>query len=120
MITNQNFTMVAGDTQRLVVTVTQTTNTPVFVAVNLGEIQSASWSLARTFEGPILIAKTTGNGIAFTDPINGVLQILLEPVDTAHLESGRYYHELVMVDFTGAVSTVMSGYTIIMNHMIRP
>jgi hypothetical protein len=112
-LTNQNFKMVAGDTTALNVVLSDSSGD----SMNLTGA-SARWQLALTNRGPALISKSIGAGITVTSALGGALTIVLEPEDTVDL-SGRYYHELEIVDSTGNVSTVTTGFVTIAAALIN-
>jgi|GEM_PF-4608656 len=57
-------------------------------------------TVRRTAGSAVLIAKTTGSGIAITDPARGEAVITLDTTDTCQLEAGAYRYD-VWVEFPG-------------------
>lgn len=96
MTENQNFTMVSGDTKVIEVTVD---------SVDLSGA-SIKWIMHQF--GAEKVRKETPGTITVTDAVGGLLQIKLDPTDTASLV-GDYSHEMEVTDAAGNVSTVMSG-----------
>ena len=108
------FTMTAGDSKVLEVTVVDGDGRPVDITGN-----DIRWQLARfaTDDTP-LISKSVGDGIAITDGPSGRFDVTLDPEDTAEL-SGSYYYE-AEVDDSGVISTVLSGRATIDAALIKP
>lgn len=107
----QNFTMAAGDSRVLEVTVRDLAGAPVALA----GLQSATWRLAPTERDPFVLNKTIGAGInvlttqAGIGEINcGRLDVLITETDSEPLD-GEYFHDLHLVDASGAHSTVLKG-----------
>jgi hypothetical protein len=91
---NQNFSMYAGDTKNLVVTMPE-------------DITGASvkWVLKQKYATDHRVLKTTSDGIS----ISGMdITIKLLPIDTAALH-GTYHHECEVTDQLGNVSTIFTG-----------
>lgn len=103
---NQNFSMYAGDSKKVIITVTDDNNN----ALDLFGA-SVKWALkrsSRTDEREIY--KEINKGIKIDNPTNGELTIDLLPSDTALLTPGTYYHECEVTDANGNVSTITVGY----------
>jgi hypothetical protein len=115
VIAPQNFDMVAGDTTLLTVAVIDEAG----AIVDLTNA-TAIWQMARTAQTPALLTKTTdaNAGITITDPLGGILTVLLDPGDTEGL-TGRWYHELEVIDVAGDISTVITGFVTIRPDLIR-
>lgn len=94
---NQDFSMFAGDTKDIVVTMSDSTNlTGATIA----------WVLRRGgVTGTVEVPKSTTSGISIS---NTTFTVRLSASDTANLK-GRYYHEAEVTDVSGNVSTVMTG-----------
>lgn len=107
-----DFTMFAGDTKVIPVTVIDEDG----MAVNITGA-TFTWEAARTVDGTAAITKTVGAGIALTSPATGVFTITLDEADTDDLE-GLYYHEAEMV-LAGDTSTVLTGNMIVEQTLIR-
>lgn len=56
-----------------------------------------------------IIQKTVGAGIQLTNPAAGILDVTLDPADTAALVPGRAYSYDCEVTHGGQVSTVQTG-----------
>jgi hypothetical protein len=100
----QNFSMTAGDTQMIQVTITTTDGSVVDLTG-----MTVTWGLARSPRMTALVTKGLGTGITVPNAPNGIAEIMLDPADTIDLV-GRYYHELEIIDRFGEVSTVMTGH----------
>ena len=99
-----DFTMTAGDTKTLSVTVTEKAD------ASATDISGAviAWKLAQTLRGGVLISKSTVSGISITSGSRGTFDITIDPADTASL-LGDYYHEAQVTFSTEKVSTVLKG-----------
>jgi hypothetical protein len=102
---NQDFTMSAGDTCQVKVTVTKSNG----AAFNLTGY-SVTWVSRPEWnsDAPNLVTKQTGAGVTITDAANGRLTIDLGPADTADLAAGRYFHGAV-VSGSGNVYSLLVG-----------
>jgi hypothetical protein len=101
---NQNFSMTAGDSKNVVITVSNDEG----IALNLTGA-SVKWALKkRVTSTENELYKTNTDGITITDAANGVITIKLVPVDTTTL-NGTYHHECEVTDANGNVSTVTVG-----------
>ena len=98
---------IAGDTAVLTVT----------VSVDGGDKDltdsSASFALSQ-YPGaePLVEKDTAGGGVTITNPGGGVVEVAIEPEDTAslgHADGVDYYYELVVQDDEGNVATVTTG-----------
>ncbi|WP_141500961.1 hypothetical protein [Paenibacillus luteus] len=94
---NQNFEMFAGESKSVTVTVADVDLTGATVK------WAAKKSIYNTEHD---VYKDTESGVVITEPNKFV--ITLVPADTAAL-SGGYYHEAVLTDASGNVSTVLTG-----------
>lgn len=101
---NQNFDFYAGDSKIVRITVTDENGDPV----PLDTITAADWRLSREPGGPALISKAHGSGVTVTNPAGGVVQVVLQPADTAGRE-GFYAHELVITDDVNQVTHTTTG-----------
>jgi hypothetical protein len=92
---NQNFSMYAGDTKNLVITMPEDLTGC-----------TVKWGLRqRQYSTENFISKTTSDGIS----INGTeITIKLAPADTQAL-AGTYFHECEVTDQLGNVSTIFTG-----------
>ena len=111
-----NFTMFAGDTKVLVVSVTDVAGQAVDITGVLIRFQLAKSAKAET----ALISKTTvGNaGVAIVDGPAGRFDVALNPADTLALV-GTYYYE-AEIDDGGIISTVLTGQVQINQALIDP
>ena len=99
-----NFSMFAGDTKVLVVSVVDVTGQPVDITGTL-----IRWQLAKSVrDAAALIEKSVDDGIEITDLPGGLFTVTLNPADTLQL-TGTYYYE-GEIDDGGVISTVVSGY----------
>lgn len=100
-----DFTMYAGDTKVLSVTVLDEAG----AAVNITGT-TIRWWLAKNAKKTgldVLIKKDTVDGITITDGPAGKFEVTLASSDTEGLK-GSYYHE-AEVDDSGTISTVLTG-----------
>lgn len=101
---SQDFTMKAGDTRKLNVTIVdEESGTPL-------DISSAelSWGFARNVRSEPLVEKAVGSGISIVNGPAGSCRITINPADTQG-RKGKFYHELQVTETDGSVTTVMSG-----------
>jgi hypothetical protein len=99
----QNVQVYEGDFASLIVTIKD----EVGVALPLTGY-AAAWIMAAAPGGRAILTKTIGNGgITIQDAVGGVLSILLTSADTANV--GQFWHQLVLTDQSGIVSTVTTG-----------
>lgn len=111
-----DFTMTAGDSKVLEVTVTDAAG----AAVDLTGVQGIRWHMARSVnDRPATVEKSLGSGIAVTDAVNGVFTVTLDSADTED-ERGDFYHEAEVIDENGNVSTVLTGAVTINPALIKP
>lgn len=104
MITNQNFTMYAGDTKKIRVTVRDPEGHIIPVAEGI-----VRWVLKTTVKGAVThVQKSSGQGIEFSEDV-GKFIVTVYPGETVDLPPGKYYHEAELTDSYGDVSTVMTG-----------
>jgi len=99
-----DFTMTAGDTKVLSVTVTEKSDgsaTDITGAV-------IAWKIAQSLRGGVLLSKSTPADITITSGTGGIFAITVDPADTASL-LGDYYHEAQVTFSTGEISTVLKG-----------
>ena len=100
----QNFTLTAGDTKSLVITVKDNEG----VAVDITGA-SVKWQAARSFGKASAISKATGgSGIVLTNPSTGVFTVTLDADDTEDLK-GQFYHEAQVTLADGTIATVLFG-----------
>lgn len=101
-LTNQDFSLYAGDTRNIVVTVTNSDGTPA----NLTGA-TIKWVAARG--KLVMISKDTiDNGIVITDALNGAYTIRLNQSDSSDL-AGNLTHESVVTDAFGNITTILTG-----------
>ncbi|MCU6709348.1 hypothetical protein M6D81_11580 [Paenibacillus sp. J5C_2022] len=99
MATGQDFTLTAGDTRNIEVTVD---------SVNLSGA-TVKWAVKKTvYDAEYVLYKDTDAGITVTGAAAGEFTIPLKPEDTAGL-SGNYVHEAEITDASGNVSTILTG-----------
>jgi hypothetical protein len=105
MRTNQDFTMSAGDTCQIKVTITRSNGLPFdLTGYGVTWVSRPEWNS----DAPNLITKHSGAGVLVTDAANGKLTIDLEPADTADIPAGRYFHGAV-ISSSAAVYSVLVG-----------
>lgn len=117
----QNFTMYAGDTKIITVTVTDDDDEAVDLTGATIRWQASRLVVDEGFDADPLISKDndTGGGIESASPSTGVFEVTLDPDDTEDL-SGLYYHEAEVIDADGNVATVMTGRMTVVPVLIRP
>lgn len=72
---------------------------------------TAKFVARRASGGPILITKTTGDGIVLTTPGSGILTITILPSDTSSFtEDIILLAEVEITETDGRVTTVARGY----------
>lgn len=101
----QNATLYAGDDAILSVKVVDEFGKPLSL-----DGTDFSWSLSKTAGSTAVLTKTTaaGGGVVLTHPLSGMLTVNIDHADTLGL-LGSMWHQLVMTDVNGAVSTVTTG-----------
>ncbi|MBT2729445.1 hypothetical protein J7E63_21365 [Bacillus sp. ISL-75] len=98
---NQNFSMFAGDSKNLIVTVTKDDGS--FVDLNGTTVK---WGLRKKENSTINeVSKTTDDGITL---LGDEITIKLDPTDTLNL-LGIYFQECELTDQLGNVSTIFTG-----------
>jgi hypothetical protein len=96
-LANQNLEMYAGDTNNISVSITDHDGAPLNLT-----------GAAIEYKAGASLTKTVGVGITITDAPGGICRIEIDPIDTAAL-SGYYYHQLVVTNVGGDISTVLTG-----------
>lgn len=94
---NQNFSMVAGDSKEIIVTIAD---------VDLFGCTIKWVAKRRVSDAQHKIKKDNLDGVSITTA--STFTITLKPSDTKGL-SGSYYHEAEITDAVGNVSTIMIG-----------
>lgn len=112
------FPMKAGDTKRIVMTIT----TPEGQPIDLTDATIRWWASRGTVEqfsrSPIL-QKSLGAGIEDVALIDGQFVVNLDPADTQAL-NGSYYYEVEIRDEFGNVSTPISDTFTVTKDLIQP
>jgi hypothetical protein len=110
----QNFTFANGDTVSLDFTATDSDGT----AFDLTGA-TIKWQLtSRPGATAILTKQSGGTGISITDAPGGKFTVAIDPTDTVSVARGRYYHEAQVTDVSTNVSTVASGFAVILQGVI--
>lgn len=111
MITNQNVSLVAGDTPVIAINITVADDSALDPTG-----ATATWILAKTAAATgadVYATKTTpSGGAAFVqDPVTQLwsLQVTLAESNTSGLGAGTYYHEAFIVEANGQRSHLMTG-----------
>lgn len=108
-----DFSIFAGDTKLLTVTVTDEAGEAVDITT-----ASIKWQAARSVEDEAVIEKTSpSGGIEITDGSGGEFVVTLDAADTGDL-SGLYYHE-AEVTISSQPNTVVSGTFLVTKTLIR-
>jgi len=101
---NQNFSLYAGDSKNINITVTDDNGVPV----NLSDCKII-WGVKRNARASrYAVVKTSLDDIIITDTQNGKATIRIMPNDTFGL-SGDFYHEAEFTDAMGNVTTLFLG-----------
>lgn len=100
--TGQNFEIVAGDTVKINISVTDQNN----AAVDLTNA-TVTWLLYKNLNDTA-VSKSTTTGITITNVRGGVFQISLTAADTQNL-AGMYTHAAKVTDALGNAITVTTG-----------
>lgn len=109
------FQMTRGDSKLLRLPILDTTSGE---PINLTGAKSVKWGLAKRVHGEVLVSKAIGDGIQITSPANGIIEITLDPTDTANLSPGEYYHEAQIIDAQDAVATVIGDRCLILPDLL--
>ena len=111
-----DFSMTAGDSKVLEVTVTDADG----AAVDLSGAQTIRWHMSRSVNSrPATVEKALGAGITVTNGPGGIFSVTLDSADTEDLR-GDFVHEAEVIDEDGNVSTVLSGAVTISAALIKP
>jgi hypothetical protein len=110
---DQNFEMHSGDTKDIVVTVLDELDQKVDITGS-----TAVFILSKNEFSAAIVTKTTGGGIALTDPVHGELTVTLDTADTEPL-IGEHYFEIELTDASLRVSTVVVGHIDIRPNVIE-
>lgn len=105
MAASQNFSMYAGDTKQVVVTVKK----------DDGSALDLTGATVRW--GFDTVVKTTSSGIVLTTPLSGIFTITISPTDTVG-KTGEFQHGGTVTDAAGNVSTVIVGKITINKNVI--
>lgn len=108
-LTKSYFTMYSGDSKLL--------NIPVVDENGVAlDVTGAEFTYAyKNIDTGVI----TNKAVTITDAKNGMVQVSLEPSDTTiTAEAVILKHELQMVDIVGEVSTILSGYIIVVNDLV--
>lgn len=97
---NFSFSMIAGDTEKIVATVTDENNDALPVSS-----ATIKYVVRDSVGGTQRISKTTTSGIVIN---SNVFTISLDPADTVDLAANVYYHESE-ITFGGDVYTAFYG-----------
>jgi iron uptake system EfeUOB component EfeO/EfeM len=103
-MTSQDFSMYAGDSRTLTVTVTDQNNNPV----NLTN-STIKWVLING--NAVIKAKDNQaiGGITITNATSGQFSITISAQDTAKLQAGTYQHEARLIDSNGNSAIIFTG-----------
>lgn len=100
--TRQHGVMTAGDSETLAGTATDSAGTAI-------DLTGASIAYSLTDGTSTLVSKSVGSGITVTVAASGTFSVLLDPVDTAGLEAGTYWHGAAVTSASGTVTTTLRG-----------
>ena len=109
-----NFSMHAGDTKILEVSVKTSAGSSVDITGTAIRFQLAKSATSR----PPLVSKALGSGITLVNGPAGRFDVRLEPDDTVALKGTHYYE--AEIDDAGIISTVLYGNVNINAALIDP
>lgn len=98
-----NFSMYAGDTKTLTVTVKDADGDAVAITS-----ATIAWQALESIGEDIAISKSTASGIAITSASGGIFTVSIVAGDTSFM-SGDYYHEAQITFSDSSVMTVLTG-----------
>jgi hypothetical protein len=81
---------------------------------------TAKWAFALSAKNaPVVTKSSPSGGILMTDPVNGVLQVTLDPADTVAYANGKVvFHELVLIDASSKDDVAAFGRLILLPTII--
>lgn len=102
----RDFSMTAGDTKLIDVSVTETDGTPTTITS-----ATIAWKVTKSIRptATVSISKSTSSGISITSGSGGTFRITLDASDTSSLAPGDYYHEAQITFSDNEVATVLKG-----------
>jgi hypothetical protein len=110
---NQDFDIYQGDDNIPVqFTVIDDQGTPVDVSA-----AQFVWAFAKTLRAVPIVQKTELDDINLSDPVNGVIQIVMRAADT-ETRRGAFQHELV-ITLDGQILTIATGVMTIKDSSIK-
>lgn len=98
-----NFSIFAGDTKVITVTVQDDDGDAVTISSSTIE-----WRCIEDTNGTAALTKTTSDGISITDGSGGKFTITLTAGDTSFM-SGDYYHEAQITFSDSTIMTILTG-----------
>lgn len=101
-------TVYAGDSLQFQVTVTDEDGNAIDLAGG-----SARYALARSPDSAALVTKDSDNVGEINLLVDGVVEVNLDPADTASLDEGTYYHEVEIVTADDETVTGLAEYLIV-------
>lgn len=113
---SNDFTMFAGDSKRLQVTVVDDTG----AVVDISGFPDIRWQMSRAVSRPALLEKALGAGIEIISGPAGRFDVMIDEPDTELLRQGSYYHEAEVINVDSLVATVLSGSVTILPTLIKP
>lgn len=102
-VDKQNATIYAGDDAVLSIAIVDENGKPLSVSG-----ASFAWILAASAGATATLSKTLSSGIVVTHALSGYVSVNISHTDTTGL-LGPMWHQLVMTDGSGDVSTVTTG-----------
>jgi hypothetical protein len=112
------FSMTAGDTRNIFVTITDKFGT----AIDLSQATSIRWWASKgtteAFSRTPVLMKSLELGIDEVSLIDGEFVVRVKTADTAGL-NGSYYHEVEIIDAAGNVSTPIADSFTVRKDLIR-
>lgn len=102
ILDNQDIPIYAGDSQLLSVAVTDISGNAVDISAC-----TVKWAAVRG-QTQVIYKDTSNGGVTIDDATHGKYSVHLLSSDTTNL-IGTYYHESIIIDTFGNVSTVLVG-----------
>lgn len=88
---------------------------------DLTSTQEVQYTMAKSVNSalPYFTKDLTSPDVTIPDPVGGVVNVKLQNDDTENLTEGQSYHELVLKDAVGNVSTLICEYISISKKLLN-
>ena len=114
-MSDQNFSMVSGDSKAVAFTITESDGTTV---VDVSAATAITYSLSESPSDTSEFTKTLAAAeIAVSGASSNIVTVTIDAADTASL-ADLYYHELQVTDAAGLVYTAAVGWVTITEDLI--